>query len=105
TAQPAWRRRAAPATPAGTPAVPSELPGPRTVSDTSALCSADGIADGRAGVLAGCGGGVPPATSACETHPPPTRRWYPAPETKSHNRRSPTFLNQLGGNEIGRAHV
>jgi len=98
SAQRVVRRRDAPATAGGTPAVRSEISGSRSVSDTSALCFVDGIADGSAGVLAGCGGGVPPATSACETHPPPTRRWYPAPETKSHNRRSPTFLNQLGGN-------
>src|SRR5207247_2119192 len=38
----------------------------------------------------------PPATSACETHPPPRRPWYPGPETRSHNRRSPAYLHQLG---------
>src|SRR5205823_2413398 len=38
--------------------------------DTSALLFIDTISDSNAGVLAGCRAGVPPATSACETHPP-----------------------------------
>src|SRR5207248_3989179 len=61
--------------------------------ENSALC----FIDSSAGVLAGRRAGVPPATSACATHPPPVRRWYPAPETKSHSRRLPTFLNQFSG--------
>src|SRR5439155_25142043 len=69
----------------------------RYVLDTSALPFTGTIGASSAGVLAGCGGGVPPATSAFETQPPAVHHSYPAPETKSHSRRLPTFLNQLGG--------
>src|SRR5947208_14837149 len=75
SAQRVVRRRDAPATAGGTPAVRAEISGARSVSDTSAFLFVDGIADGRAGVLAGWGGGRPPAPLVCEPHPPPTRRW------------------------------
>ncbi len=65
--------------------------------ENSALLFIDTISDSSAGVLAGCRAGVPPATSVFETHPPAVHHSYPAPETKSHSRRLPTFLNQLSG--------
>src|SRR5437899_7563584 len=70
SAQRVVRRRDAPATAGGTPAVRSEISGSRSVSDTSALLFIDGIADGSASFLAGCGGGGPAPYSACQAPPP-----------------------------------
>src|SRR5207302_6547638 len=77
SAQRVVRRRDAPATAGGTPAVRSEISGSRSVSDTSALCFVDGIADGSVGVLAGCGGGGPPAYFASYAQSAPNSRRYP----------------------------
>src|SRR5205807_2976178 len=96
SAQRVVRRRDAPATAGGTPAVRSEISGSRSVSDTSALCFVDGIADGSAGVLAGCGGGAPPPTSACGASPPPTPHSSPSPRPKQHHHPPPPFFNQIG---------